>query len=578
MAKKRKPDDACPFPPGVDLPKKGGLTSYSRPLYTSPVFIGVSLLLASALFIYGLSLAPPPIIKLQANPSIWNETLPTSEEQTYFGKTGPWKPRYQNVTTQKGYLILQGDQVLKIENCSYAFNGTVLVKDHAKIIIQNADIFLKHKNGWNGDDPIPTGLNIKFQDQAEFQAMNSTIYTTEDTAEVGFQNETRCRISYSNMSRVDFTGVGEATLKLDDSQVNLFYIGENAVATLTRCRVFNLFPALFDYDSLKLDTDKARVEAYDSSIVEFTTYYVNSTVSLSGPIGSLYENWNSLRDLTDGGSGFNVTLNRTTVSKLTIYCEDGKLTISGVNGLYRALNFGNHTRTTIVNSTIPYVSVGVGGGTLDGCRVYSVQFRGGGDWRISRSRLGYLFMDYWFGTLDLHQVKSDQISGYRMNCTLTGDFSIENGTVQGIWEDSRVTRIYPIQVMSGDRAAPGVDLRLVNATGGLVWTGKTDGSGRANLSVTFYQNLRYINGVNGSTLKDLSKDVPKFSDELKLTASSYSVEKEAPLRLTSGSPVLIAFPVEPEVPVYAQGWFLQVIAAALALTVTALYILKRNRR
>ncbi len=420
-------------------------------------------------------------------------------------------------------------------------------------------------------------MNIKFQDNAEFQSINSTIYTTENAARLGFHNNSLCNVSNSNMSRVEFTGSGETRFTFIDSEVYMLFIGGEAAATLRSSRVYNVYPAISEVDSYReLDITKTKVEAYDSTIEKLTTYYVNSTVTIIGPINTRYDNWNSLDQLTEGGKGFNVTLHRTSISKLTVYGGGCYMDVRNVTGLYDVGNSGETARTTVMNSTIPKVSVGTGGGTIDGCRVGSLRFRGGGDYLVSGSRVGYLIMHYTFGTLSLDKVKVDMLTGYDLNCTLAGAFSIENKTVQGIVGFSQVERVYPIQALRGINAAPDVDLRLYNETGSLLWSGRTDGNGRANLSVTFHQDLRTIDGVDGPLRMDFAEDEPRFSDELKLVAGSDTLHEELSLRLTDDTPILVVFPAEPERPVYAQGWFLQGLGAVLAASVIAMFFIKRK--
>ena len=147
-----------------------------------------------------------------------------------------------------------------------------------------------------------------------------------------------------------------------------------------------------------------------------------------------------------------------------------------------------------------------------------------------------------------------------------GDVTFENKTAVGIRGDSKITRRYPIQVLNGDRAAVGVDLKLYNSTSDIIWAGKTDNEGKTDLEVTFYRREFTI-----------SRPSPELADTLRLVASDASGEKDVPINFSSDTPVILIFPQEPVKPLWAQGWFMETISVVIASIVVILFVFEKLR-
>jgi hypothetical protein len=570
--KKHVEDDAeaCPFPPGVDLPRKGAYTHISNSMFTDPRFVASALLVAGIIFILGLSLAPPPIIQLQSNPPIWNATIPQFVQNPIHSNTGTWIPKYLEVRTQAGDLLLQADQVLVIENCSYSIQGSILVKDQAKLILKNADVYINRKEG-STDTPLVSGFyHMMFLDESGLQVDNSTIYYARPDyhAQIGFYNSSTCRIANSNMSSVDFFGYDKTSFVLEKTGADVFEIGENSSLNLDFCDVNWVIPTMYDYDNdMMVKNDNLRLTATDSSIISLETYYANSTIHVDKPTSGFLDSWNSFRDLAPEGKGFNITLTRTRVSGLLILALDSNLTIRNVDDLDSIHVLRGQTK--LVNSSIgnAYLGVSYGGGIVEGCRIGKINLYGG-NFELSRSRFEFLVLRPNPKNVSLDQVKVNMIAGHDFNCSLSGDLTVENETAAGVYGDCQVTRGYPVQVLNGDRAAPNVDLKLYNKTGSLLWSGKTDKDGGANFNVTFY----------GKEYKYALVPSPGLSDTLRLVASGVSGEREVLLRFAGDTPVIVVFPLEQEGALWGQGWFVEAVSVVIAIMVAILYISGKMRK
>jgi hypothetical protein len=512
------------------------------------------------IFIFGLSLAPPPIIHLRSNPPIWNATLPQDTYQTfpdftYPSPVDPWVPRYPDVTTLDGDLVLDGDQVMLIENSSYAIQGSVLLKDQATLIFKNADIYLKPKTEYHSTDPVPNIYNLMSTDESSLQIINSTIYCKQ-RAQAAFYNSSTCHITDSNTSMVLIYGYDTTLFSLENVEASAIYLGEDASLKIYSSNVEWILPTTRNQTNYPLEIGDPRLDASDTSIEHLMLFYKNSTIRVDKATIGYHEDWNSFRDLAPRGKGFNITLTRSSVSAVTLMALYSQLEINDVSDLTDVNNLMGHL--IAVNCSLPRLLMDEEG-TVEDCSIGRLTLYSG-DYDLSRSRFDVLFVRAGTTNLIVDQVKLDMFAGNMFNCTLLGDMTFENETAVGIRGDSRVTRSYPIQVLKGDRAAVGVDLRLFNSTGDVLWSGKTDANGRADLGATFYRKE-----------SGLSRRSPEFADTLRLVVSEASGSKEVPLKFTSDTPVILVFP-EFQRPVWTEWWFIEVSAAVLAIIVCALFL------
>jgi hypothetical protein len=431
--------------------------------------------------------------------------------------------------------------------------------------LKNADISIKYKTGYSGLDLIPTYFNIKLINEASLETTNSTIFYPQNTASFGFYNNSQCLITNCNMSRVDINSYDESRLELDGSNVNNLGIGENTKLTLNSSSVYSVYPMRTNLEGFNggvlVKVGKLILNASDSNITNISTYYRNSTITVDHSINGYHEKWNS-GDIAEGGDGFEITLLRCNVSSFVVYGEGGDAEVSNVHDLSGLEVLWGKVR--VVNSTIPWVAAG-GGGSIEGSVINFLNLIEG-DFNVSDSRVRDLFLHYDNGEISLSRVKAYRLSGHDFNCSLGGDLLIENSTDLLLHGNCQVSRSYPIQVLDGVRAAPNVGLSVYNSTGQVLWSGKTNGLGGANATITFYQNLR----VTGP-------ETPRLGDMLRLVASEGSERREVALGLSSSTPILMTFPAL-EKPFWTQGWFLEYFSVTLAGVIIAAFFLSRKRR
>jgi hypothetical protein len=362
---------------------------------------------------------PPPVIKIAGEPSIWNTTIPDWSGSPAFDTKQMWVPRYSNVTSLKGEVILSGEQELLLENGSYSIEGTLLVKDKAKLIMKNADISIKYKTGYSGLDQIQTYLNIKLVEDASLQATNSTIFYPQNTASFGFYNNSQCKITNCNMSHVDINGYGESRLELNSSQIHFLGIGENTQLSLDSCSVYSVYPVAYSLEgfngAVSLKIGELVLNASDSNITQVSTFYRNSTITVDHSINGYHEKWSS-GDIAEGGDGFKINLTRCNVTSYQVWGEGCDVSISNIHGLYDVLVRWGSLKVT--NCSLVYLSAG-GRGSFEGCLVYMLNIFEGG-FNVSNCRVHDLYLNSLKGQVSLESVKTNRLSGHDFNCTISG--------------------------------------------------------------------------------------------------------------------------------------------------------------
>jgi hypothetical protein len=63
------------------------------------------------------------------------------------GDYAGWSPRFEEQVVYEGDLILQGNDELVIENITFILDGKLLVRDNAKLIIKNGELYVEYETG-----------------------------------------------------------------------------------------------------------------------------------------------------------------------------------------------------------------------------------------------------------------------------------------------------------------------------------------------------------------------------------------------------------------------------------------------
>jgi parallel beta-helix repeat protein len=139
----------------------------------------------------------------------------------------------------EGDILLKGNETLAIENCEFVQTGNIIVKDEAKIIIQNATLLLNTTYGiWNqysisvsgsgnltainaNITALGLGFRIEFSSHSTGKIANSTISAKHDPRGIWVRASTYSKVSVEN-SRIDVLELLDfSSLKATNLTVNL---------------------------------------------------------------------------------------------------------------------------------------------------------------------------------------------------------------------------------------------------------------------------------------------------------------------------------------------------------------------
>jgi len=229
--------DACPFPPGSEPPEEryrlGGrlLNLYDEFFGNWKIVLSV-LTAASLVLAYSLLTVPPPLVSLPSEPNAWSRSI---HEPTYtWIKDTVWEPKFEKQIVREEDLILEGDDVLVVENCTYILNGEFLARDRARLIIRNAELFVQEKRSWVPTDLLPATFCAVFNNSASLEMVNSSIHYPGHRLRIGFFQSSEATLDSSALNRTFLCGHDRSNLKITDSEVGGLTVTNDLI-----CEVLN---------------------------------------------------------------------------------------------------------------------------------------------------------------------------------------------------------------------------------------------------------------------------------------------------------------------------------------------------
>ncbi len=486
MAKKRqsRPNDACPFPPNVNpLPKKPTPNNlFSKDLLGDWRVILPLLTLAMAILVYGLLITPLPTIPTLKTPPTWNSSIPLVSPSEIQTPTN-WTPKYTNKTTIDVDLILEGEKVLDIENCTYIINGKLYAKDNSKIILKNAELWIDPYGGYSPSYSIPNNLpgSIILTDSSSLVSENSSI-VSDGSFEVTTWGTSSITLKESNAAW--------GSISCDDSSK---FLAENCIFTNIRITsnasgvVSNskLVRASFGSRITRSFSVEALTEGslrFDNSTVhELAIAIMNSDVNIVGWGGGVFDRL-SPSNYSSGGAQSNVTLTDSKVSYLNLFTSGCDVKIFNSSNIHPTILDGE---LTIKNSSCPSVDV-IGSNVSISESVIGFFNLVNNTVRMKDTRVDVLLLHRFDGVLECDQVKVNSIRGSdSAGGVVSGSLTVVNSTNYSFPHWEQVRRNFEVLVAAGDRAVPNAELSLLDASGGEVWSGASDSNGRGMFSLTF---------------------------------------------------------------------------------------------
>lgn len=587
MTEKRKATevlDACPFPPDSERPGRGlrtGLLNYYEELFGNWKIIASILTAASLVLAYSLLSVPPPLAPSLSVPDSWGREFPEYEPVTR--EEFVWVPEYENQTVQKGDIVLEGENVLLIENCTYVLDGLLLVKDNARLILRNAELYIKERRGWTRYDILPGLLYMGFNDSASFEAYNSSVISEDLLIDVGFFGNSRSSMSFSELNSVSIYADEDSFIQITDS-----ILGRINAAGRARCEAVNSKIQIVDCYSIlnrlllpQKIWEECRVELWNSTLEYLSVDVMNCDMSLSTPLLGFHGFWNPYEYF--GGEevvAFNITLHDTNLTRswglnaisgslsvekssdmTSVWVRNGTLLITD-RSMSNALCEDGLLKVT--NSTISFVEcTGDSKAYIDGSNIWWFSIEGGVEADVSSSKAELLILQDFNGSIQFNRFLVEELELYgKLQAYVEGSIRLGENATSGelYWDNGFFVRSFEVRTQGGDRVLPDVRLTLYDKDDNTVWSGETDKNGEASFNITFcrlwplYERFKYVNN---------------YRDNWRLEATDGEFTKNASVSLFADTPIMFVFPSVSEPPLWEQRWLL---SAASATTISVVLI------
>jgi len=580
--------DACPFPPDRKPPEKD---YFSKAYNLYDEFFGnwkivVSILsVASLVLAYSLLIFPPPIAPSVSVPDSWGRAFPeyphTPREEA------EWVPKYEVQRVQGGDLILEGDETLFIENCTYILDGLLLVKDNARLILRNAELYIKEKGPWSSDDILPVLVYVGFNDSAVFEVYNCTVFSEDVLPFLGFFGNSRAFLNSSRLDSVSMYGEEDSYVVIRNSSLNHILVARN-----TRCKVidseivsiqsYSIIDELY-WPQPQRVWEKCSVELWNSTLDNLAMMVENCETSISKPFMGFHRYWSPYEYFEgEGVVAFNVTLHDTNLTGeyWSVNVISGSLRVENssnvaniliqngtllMNNMSMGYVYCSDSLIEITNSSIRIVRcTGDSKAYIDGSNMWWFTIDSGVKADVSRSKAELLILDDFNGTIRFDTFLVEEIGLYeKIQAYVEGSVRFGENATSGelYWDNGFIIRNFEVWTQGGDRVLSDVRLTLYDKNDNTVWSGQTDKNGKASFNITFcklwslYERFKYVNN---------------YEDQWRLEAASGDVVRIAPVDLFSTeTPLVFTFPSAPEPPFWRQRLLLSAVSTT---TITAVLI------
>jgi len=568
--------DACPIPPGVRPEERGLEPNMSLPSFLDRFFedwrkVTLTLGVAAVVMAYSFLMVPPPVVSFPKSPDTWDQLIP---EQNYTQPgAGQWSPRYEKEIVFEKDTVLNGSRTLVLENCSCIFNGLLLVKDDARLILRNADVFVRKKSGWTSLDIVPFPYYFAFMNSSSLEAYNSTIFF-QGRGEIGFFNSSSGFMDSSNMPTASFDAYDDSRLQFNKCSINILGPLGNSSSTVRDSNIQNIDSYYYRFGRPPFFSD-ASVDIFFSKIGALQLKVRGSKIVLKKPIRGFFSHWAPNVDLCGGGESLNIILHDSELlSQSDLWFVNCTVEVQGAKDLGQiivessSLIFNNSSCTDLSVARCREVEV-------TDSLIYWLIISEGVDAVIRRTKAEHISLGRVDGTLEFDQVKANTLSVYfpvtssypsDRYCRLKGSLLIENMTSYNLDGKFKIMRSYDVVAVKGDRAYPGVKLTLRDGDGNLIWSGETDDEGRGSFNLTLvklWKTEKYVFTTN-------------VTDSYSLEAIADGAKSNSSVNVLTSTPIIFSFPPEPQKPLWAENWFLTAASSMTILVVSVGFFFRRS--
>jgi hypothetical protein len=572
MARSEKDiEDACPFPPGVDIPRKSGLgTILSSVLVVDWRVIAPILSLGVILLVSGLLIAPPIPFTSLKEPKTWNSTIPPYKASFFPELTG-WVPMYSKQVVHNGDLTLEGGEKYLIENCTYILNGTFHASGNSSLVFRNSELWVR------GRSSSPPVGDLNFTDTSTLSVYNSTIVgpTHGYGVTVILLGDSVVDVKYSNVTFVDFNGDDRSRIQIDHSTAGAIYVATNASCSIQNSdvdmvgpggRIWGIDPSAPWMNALRrvFPWMNTRVEAFNSSIKQLSVRALGSRIVVNGSI-TKDPNW-SPSMFCSGGMWFNVSVLNSSIDTVLLSAKNSTVTVEN-NGDLNYLEAVNGV-VNVENSSIPILQLNNCHSSVDDSVFRGIAILGDSNALIRDSLTDTLGFYDLTGMVECDGLMARRLFGDNINATIIGGLKVlEKRGDNTLFRFSRLNRGYQIFAESSGVAIRDVTLTLRDGND-TVWSGKSDGSGQASFYVTYY-NLWKLGPMIWAD--------DNMASTLTLTATSGDRQQVRNVTAESDTPIIFSFEKAPEPPIWGNRYALLITGALMIAATSGYTFLKRKR-
>jgi hypothetical protein len=578
LADDKRPDealDACPLPPDRQPPERDAsvdvMNFYDR-LFGDWRIVASAVTLAGILLLYGLMLPTPPLIIPVSAPEAWDRAFPEVE---YTSREMEFSPRFENLTIYEENLILESDDVLVIENCTFVLRGWVLAKDNANLVLRNCEFYMDERM-WRPEDPFNfkrRPLDVLFNDSAVLEVHNSSILAKYSTS-IGFTRESRCLIDGSTMEQIFILMDEGSSIQLRGSDALTISVSGDATCDIMGSTVGSItsYSIAERTGDLESETDfvGSRVVLRNSTLTILSLIARNIDVSLDTQMLGYHDHWSS-RDYLGGEEVLDVEFHDTNLTGgWSLELVSGSLNVEFIQDLER-LVIQNGTSMISNCSLVDLDCLGDSEVEAEDCIFYFLELGDRSNVVVSRSKADLLIVEDFIGTATFDEFLiqetwlDEEIEAY-IEGSLTFGENISRS--ENDWHRGYITRNFEVHTQGEKRALPGVELTLYDKDGVSVWNGRTGIDGVVNFNLTFgrfYQLPESFDWVNNN------------EDLWNLEATWEGASSNATVGLlVTDTPIVFTFPSTGP-PFGMQGFFITALGLSLMAVIVGGYVLYRNR-
>lgn len=485
---------ACPVLPGMEKEKTSldaavtGLLKFCRSWRkVLPI-----LLVVSAVFIYSSIFMhtnlPGALARTSYYASTWDDSFPECPYLiTKYREDEHLYPRMVYLTED---LVVSGDDVYVIENCTAILEGYIKVTDEAQLVIRDAELF-NVKRGISGGELVPFPANIYLEDRASCIIENATLrgyYCLLFT----LNNDTKASIKSSSIQGT-LISFGDSKLQITNSTVELFQVAQRTQAVVRDSQVGLLYyreeePMSGNYTSLRFEEakfDGVKIESWNT-VYEAITLPIRDCQDFSHIGGILWGSDWSLRELYPESEVLDFTSHGSEIKRFRFQlfnCVASFEEVPELFGLYswdteffmrgcRLCGIDMHSGIGVMEETVSTI-VAVHGDArpiFTNDNIYNLAFINFTETaEFENTRVEILFIDG------------------EMTGSIEGSVTFGGEALNAFMLEGDVTITYTLVAQTPEHVIPDAKVELFSPDDELMWSGQTDENGTVSFQIIYSQ-------------------------------------------------------------------------------------------